>query len=55
MSSTTLTFDNGAAYEDFMGLWSRLVGEPFLAWLAPAQGLRWAVSAVSAYGTKLAN
>jgi SAM-dependent methyltransferase len=42
VSSTTLTFDNGAAYEDFMGVWSRLVGEQFLAWLAPTQGLRWA-------------
>lgn len=41
MSSAALTFDNGAAYEDFMGVWSRLVGEQFLAWLAPAKGLRW--------------
>lgn len=37
-----ITFDDGAAYEDFMGGWSRLVGEEFLQWLAPAKGARWA-------------
>lgn len=34
-------FNDGDAYESFMGVWSRLVGEQFLAWLAPAPGLRW--------------
>ncbi len=34
-------FDDGAAYERMMGTWSRLVGEQFLGWLAPARGLRW--------------
>jgi SAM-dependent methyltransferase len=39
--STPIRFDNGAAYERYMGKWSQLVGEEFLAWLAPAPGLRW--------------
>ena len=34
-------FDDGAAYERYMGVWSRLAGEQFLAWLAPRDGLRW--------------
>lgn len=34
-------FDDGEAYEDFMGGWSRLVGEDFLRWLAPPAGARW--------------
>lgn len=34
-------FDNGAAYERYMGRWSQLVGEAFLDWLAPAPGQRW--------------
>ena len=36
-----LRFDDGAAYEQMMGVWSRSVGEIFLDWLKPAQGLRW--------------
>ncbi|WGD48860.1 methyltransferase domain-containing protein [Bradyrhizobium sp. CB1650] len=36
-----LRFDDGAAYEQMMGVWSRLVGEIFLDWLKPAHGLRW--------------
>lgn len=36
-----ITFDDGAAYEDYMGVWSRLAGEAFLDWLAPAPGQRW--------------
>lgn len=36
-----IRFDDGAAYEAFMGRWSLLVGEPFLDWLAPSSGLRW--------------
>ncbi len=36
-----IRFDDGAAYEDFMGRWSRLAGDPFLDWLAPADGLDW--------------
>jgi ubiquinone/menaquinone biosynthesis C-methylase UbiE len=42
MNDPQIRFDDGAAYEDFMGTWSRLVGEEFLRWLAPAPGLRWA-------------
>lgn len=36
-----IRFDDGAAYERYMGLWSRLAGETFLDWLAPKPGLRW--------------
>jgi SAM-dependent methyltransferase len=36
-----IRFDDGAAYEDFMGRWSRLAGNAFLDWLSPAAGLRW--------------
>ena len=36
-----IRFDDGAAYERMMGVWSRLPGEVFLDWLAPAPGLRW--------------
>ena len=36
-----LRFDDGAAYEKLMGVWSRSVGEVFLDWLKPAKGLRW--------------
>jgi SAM-dependent methyltransferase len=39
--SNTIRFDNGAAYERYMGRWSQLVGEEFLRWLAPAKGARW--------------
>jgi SAM-dependent methyltransferase len=34
-------FNDGAAYERYMGEWSRLAGETFLDWLAPESGLRW--------------
>ncbi len=36
-----IRFDDGAAYERYMGKWSRLAGEAFLDWLAPASGRRW--------------
>lgn len=36
-----IRFDNGAAYERYMGKWSQLAGGAFLDWLAPAPGLRW--------------
>ena len=36
-----IRFDDGDAYEDFMGQWSRLAGDAFLDWLSPAPGLRW--------------
>ena len=34
-------FGDGAAYERMMGRWSHLVGEKFLDWLDPPNGLRW--------------
>jgi SAM-dependent methyltransferase len=36
-----IRFNDGAAYERYMGMWSQLAGETFLDWLAPAPGLRW--------------
>ena len=36
-----IRFDDGAAYERYMGKWSQLAGETFLEWLAPKSGLRW--------------
>lgn len=36
-----IRFDDGAAYERYMGVWSRRVGESFLHWLAPGPGLSW--------------
>jgi len=41
MDDKQIRFDDGEAYEDFMGKWSLLAGEAFLDWLAPAAGLRW--------------
>lgn len=39
--SNEIRFDDGAGYERYMGVWSRLAGDVFLDWLAPATGLRW--------------
>jgi ubiquinone/menaquinone biosynthesis C-methylase UbiE len=36
-----INFDDGAAYERFMGRWSRAAGRLFLDWLAPKQEARW--------------
>jgi SAM-dependent methyltransferase len=36
-----IRFDDGSAYERYMGKWSQLVGKAFLDWLAPRPGLRW--------------
>ncbi len=41
MTTAQIRFDDGAAYERYMGKWSELAGEAFLAWLAPAAGVRW--------------
>jgi SAM-dependent methyltransferase len=41
MTAHQIRFVDGAAYERMMGVWSRLAGEIFLDWLAPAGGLRW--------------
>jgi SAM-dependent methyltransferase len=37
----THTFDDGAAYERFMGRWSRAAGAIFLDWVAPPRDARW--------------
>lgn len=36
-----IQFNDGAAYEEMMGVWSRKAGEVFIPWLGAAQGLRW--------------
>ena len=43
MSGTqpVIKFNDGAAYERYMGRWSRLAGDAFLDWLRPPAGLRW--------------
>ncbi len=41
MSTEQIRFDDGAAYERYMGIWSQAAGETFLEWLAPGPGLRW--------------
>src|SRR5689334_8880244 len=40
-SSDPLHFNDGAAYERYMGQWSRPVGKAFLEWLKPRAGLTW--------------
>jgi ubiquinone/menaquinone biosynthesis C-methylase UbiE len=39
--NNAIRFDNGAAYERYMGKWSQLVGAAFLDWLSPPANLRW--------------
>jgi ubiquinone/menaquinone biosynthesis C-methylase UbiE len=34
-------FDDGVAYERFMGRWSRAAGQVFLDWIAPTPGAYW--------------
>ena len=41
MAEDKIKFEDGAGYERMMGTWSRIAGEVFLQWLAPAPGLRW--------------
>ncbi|MFL5133585.1 MAG: class I SAM-dependent methyltransferase [Microvirga sp.] len=41
MVEQKIRFDDGAAYEQMMGIWSRFAGEIFLDWLAPPSGWRW--------------
>ncbi len=40
MAEQQIRFDDGAAYERMMGVWSRLAGEVFLDWLRLPAGLR---------------
>src|SRR6266704_1091779 len=41
MAERQIRFEDGAAYERMMGVWSRLAGDIFIDWLAPRPGLRW--------------
>lgn len=41
MAEQKIRFDDGAAYERMMGIWSGYAGEIFLDWLAPRPSLRW--------------
>jgi trans-aconitate methyltransferase len=41
MIDTHRGFDDGAAYDRFMGRWSRNVGEVFLPWLTLRSYLQW--------------
>jgi len=41
MADAKAVFNDGDAYERFMGRWSRAVGGAFLEWLAPPKGAQW--------------
>jgi ubiquinone/menaquinone biosynthesis C-methylase UbiE len=41
MTSEPIRFTDGAGYDRFMGVWSRLAGQEFLDWIAPNEGQRW--------------
>ena len=41
MSEPKIKFEDGAAYERMMGVWSQLIGVEFLQWLSPAPDQRW--------------
>lgn len=41
MTEVVHSFDDSAAYERFMGRWSRAAGEVFIDWLAPPAEARW--------------
>jgi ubiquinone/menaquinone biosynthesis C-methylase UbiE len=41
MAQQPIRFNDGAAYERMMAVWSRLAGQSFLDWLAPGPGQRW--------------
>ena len=41
MAQRPIRFDDGAAYERMMAVWSRSAGQVFLDWLSPAAGLQW--------------
>ncbi|MBR0692567.1 class I SAM-dependent methyltransferase [Bradyrhizobium lablabi] len=41
MAELQIRFDDGADYEQMMGIWSRFAGEMFLDWLALPSDLRW--------------
>lgn len=41
MVHATVSFEDGSAYERFMGRWSRAIGIEFVQWLEPKPGCRW--------------
>lgn len=41
MTTDQIRFNDGAAYERYMGKWSQLAGEIFIDWIAPEPGRRW--------------
>jgi SAM-dependent methyltransferase len=41
MTQQPIRFDDGAAYDRGMGVWSQIGGQVFLDWLALSSGLRW--------------
>jgi ubiquinone/menaquinone biosynthesis C-methylase UbiE len=41
MADEKAVFNDAAAYERFMGRWSRAAGAIFLEWLAPPKGAQW--------------
>lgn len=41
MAEQPIRFEDGAAYERMMGIWSRAAGEVFLDWLQPKSGKKW--------------
>lgn len=41
MNEPQIKFEDGAAYEEFMGRWSLAAGTDFLKWLNAEGGLRW--------------
>ncbi len=41
MTINEIRFDDGAAYERYMGIWSQFAGRAFLDWLAPPLGKQW--------------
>src|SRR5881392_3116229 len=41
MTETRVAFDDGDAYDRYMGRWSRAIGEKFLAWVDPPAKAHW--------------
>lgn len=41
MTETRFPFNDGNAYDRYMGRWSRAIGEKFLAWLAAPANRQW--------------
>ncbi|MDG1196778.1 MAG: class I SAM-dependent methyltransferase [Actinomycetota bacterium] len=39
--SHEIKFQDGESYEQWMGIWSQLIGDQFLEWLSPEEDQRW--------------